>query len=239
MQWSDNALVLSSRKHGENSAIVTLLTEQYGLYSGLAKGVSSPKYRGMYQQGNLIHATWKARLPEHLGLLSSELLESSMGIMLGDSHRLTALSSMSMVIQHSLTERECEETIFRGLYHFISLLKTDEPWHIDYIKLELQLLATLGFGLDLSECAATGSTHDLCYVSPKTGKAVSAEAGEPYKDKLLPLPSFLKNAMSNNSPHDIIQGFQLTGYFLEKWNFHPRNMTLPSARKRLEELVTP
>lgn len=238
MQWSDKAIVLSIKKYGETSAIVTLLTEHMGLTSGLVKGISSPKLRGIYQQGNITQVTWKARLPEHLGFISGELLESSVMILLTDSHRLAALSSITAVVAHCLPERECETQIYHHLYQFITLLKTDQPWHIAYIKLELLLLAALGFGLDLTECAATGVTDNLFYVSPKTGKAVSATAGEPYKDKLLTLPSFLKTDISASLEADIKHGFRLTGYFLEKWNFIPRNMKLPAARSRLEELIS-
>lgn len=238
MQWSDKAIVLSVKKYGETSAIVTLLTKQQGLHAGLVKGISSPRLRGIYQQGNVIDMIWKARLPEHLGFISGELRESSVVILLTDAHRLAALSSICTVIAHCLPERECEAAVFDRLYQLITLLKTDHMWHIPYLRLELLLLATLGFGLDLSECAATGATDNLLYVSPKTGKAVSATAGEPYKDKLLPLPSFLKHDTTAYTSHDIRHGFRLTGYFLEKWNFAPRNMKLPAARSRLEELVT-
>jgi DNA repair protein RecO (recombination protein O) len=237
VNWSDNAIILATRKHGESSAIVTLLTEQLGLYNGLVKGITAPRLRGIYQQGNLIHATWKARLPEHLGFLTGELLESSAPIMMGDRARLAALSSICAMISHCLPERESAERIFHSLYEFIRLLKQDSAWHLPYIRLELYLLQALGFGLDLSECAATGAREKLHYVSPKTGKAVSEAAGAPYHDKLLLLPNFLKESTSSPTAPDIMQGFKLTGYFLEKWNFSPRNMKLPAARVRLEELI--
>jgi DNA repair protein RecO (recombination protein O) len=237
MQWVDNAIVLAVKKHGESSAILTLLTEESGLHYGMVKGISSPKWRGTYQQGNLISANWKARLPEHLGFISGELLYSSAALVMGDPLRLAALSSMCTVIAHCLPEREKEQRVFGALRQFIALLASEDQWQHAYIKLEILLLSALGFGLELSECAATGSRDNLCYVSPNTGKAVCEAAGAPYRDKLFTLPNFLKNATTAYTQQDVMLGLRLTGYFLEKWNFRPRNMTLPQARCRLEELL--
>jgi DNA repair protein RecO (recombination protein O) len=243
MQWSDSSLVISTRKYGENAAIIGLLSEHHGLCYGLVRGNNSAKSRGIYQQGNLIFATWKARLAEHLGSITGELLESSALIMLGDKGRLSALASICSLIPHCLPENEPAPLLFSSLYHVIAVLKTDQHWYSDYLKFELTLLNLLGFGLDLSECAATGSTENLCYISPKTGRAVSAEAGAPYKDKLFLLPDFLKNAIFTDkigviSAAELKQGLRVTGYFLDKWNFHPRNINFPMARIQLEEQLS-
>jgi len=238
MQWTDDAIILTVRKHGENSAIVMLMSKEHGLYGGLVRGISSPKSRAVYQPGNRIAASWKARLSEHLGSLTGELIHSPSSLLLTDHQRLAALSSICTILATSLPEREKEDVLFSSLETFIALLISYKPWIGDYIRLEMTLLASLGFGLDLSECAATGVNDALIYVSPKTGKAVCASAGEPYKDKLLPLPLFLKDHYEAEDIDEIRQGMQLTGYFLEKWTFIPRNRKLPTARHRLQELLS-
>jgi DNA repair protein RecO (recombination protein O) len=97
-------------------------------------------------------------------------------------------------------------------------------------------LAVLGFGLDLSSCAATGAADDLAYVSPRSGRAVSRAAGRPYHDKLLPLPAFLVSD-TPAAPPEIAAGLALTGYFLHRHLLLPQGRNLPEARQRLAQRV--
>jgi DNA repair protein RecO (recombination protein O) len=102
----------------------------------------------------------------------------------------------------------------------------------------LALLDELGFGMDLTQCAATGVNDDLIYVSPNTGRAVSASAGEPYRDRLLALPPFLlPGRKAPLAPGDIENAFALTGHFLETRVFNPREEKIPEGRARLLTLL--
>ncbi len=240
MQWNDSAIILSSQPYGENGSLVRLLTHQHGLYAGIVRGGASGRQRGIYQPGNVVEATWKARLPEHLGMLSAELLSSSAALFLDDPLRLNALTALCALTQGTLPERQAEEALFLQLLHLLASLKRNTPgWLEEVVWFESALLTEMGFGLDLTECAATGKTDRLCYVSPKSGRAVSEEAGSPYKDKLLALPAFLRGENRSVSNDDIIAGLRLTGYFLEKHGFAPKGRPLPPARERLSQLIRP
>src|SRR3546814_314852 len=202
MDWRDEGIVLSMRRHGEAAAIVTLLTREHGRHAGLVRGGASRRRRGELQVGNLVTATWRARLEEHLGSLSVELAESWTARLLDRPGRLAALSAATALVDAGLPEREPHPVLFESLKELLLALDRD-GWAAAYVRWEVALLAELGFGLDLSCCAATGRNDELAYVSPKTGRAVSLSAGEPYRDKLLPLPAFLTDRKSTrlNSSH--------------------------------------
>jgi len=231
MDWRDDGIVLSLRKHGESSVIVHLLTREHGRHSGLVRGGNSKKLRGVLQPGNEVHANWRARLEEHLGGYSIELLDGHTGRVLSDPNRLAAMSSACALVDICLPEREPHLNLFASLKALLLVLP-DEGWEGAYVAWELSLLAELGFGLDLSACAATGATEDLIYVSPKSGRAVSAEAGEVYRKKLLPLPAFLLQNTAFNST-SLSEGLRLTGYFLERHVLSPHGKLLPDARGRI------
>ncbi|MDA0781783.1 MAG: DNA repair protein RecO [Rickettsiales bacterium] len=238
MQWNDQAIILSTRKYGESSGILSLISKEHGLFNGLVRGVSSKKNCGIYQTGNFIEATWRGRLSEHLGSFSSELQTPNAAILMDCPLRLAALNCICAVLETSLPEREPAKQIYYHLKSFIEHLKNDAHWKLYYILLEIELLSHLGFRLDLSSCAATGDTDNLIYISPKSGRAVSKSAGEPYKNKLLKMPPFLKN--EGNRQYDdeqIINGLEVGAYFLEKYIYKPHNRTLPVARHRFVELI--
>jgi DNA repair protein RecO (recombination protein O) len=245
MEWSDEGLVLSARRHGENGAVVTLLTVEHGRHSGLARGAHGRTARGLYQPGNHVTARWRGRLPEHLGNWTCELIAGYAAATLDDPGRLSALSSACAMLDAALPEREPAARVFADTLAFVAALALDEGpdrrWPATYARWELQLLADLGFGLDLSACAATGVTEDLVFVSPKSGRSVSAAAGAPYRDKLLVLPEFLKSVgvAPSLAPSlaDVKQALRLTGYFLERHVFAPHDRTLPPARTRLIEAL--
>ncbi len=244
IEWSDDGIVLSARRHGESGAIVSLLTRAHGRHAGLVLGGAGRRARGVYEPGNRVAATWRARLSEHLGHFACELAESRAAALLDDALRLAALTSATAILDAALPEREPHERLFESLDALIARLcdpSTGPSWPTLYVRFELDLLTELGFGLDLTRCAATGQSDDLAYVSPKTGRAVSTTAGEPYRDRLLSLPSFLtRPAVSNGiSPADILNGLRLTGFFLEQHVFAHQppapagRSLLPAARDRL------
>jgi DNA repair protein RecO (recombination protein O) len=235
MEWTDEAVVLSTRPHGESSLVVQLLTRERGRHAGLAKGAQRGKGRAVYQPGNRVRAVWKARLDEHLGNLVADLVRGDVALFIEDADRLGALSAAASMAEAALPEREAMPRVYEGLVLLLEALAADRLWQAQYVGWELDLLAELGFGLDLARCAVTGSTEDLAFVSPKTGRAVSFAAGEPYRDKLLRLPSFLVAAdlpETPPEPADLTAALALTGFFLERHAFAPQGRPLPAARTR-------
>lgn len=231
MEWSDHGIVLSARKHGETAAILSLLTAEHGRHAGLVRGGAGRRQRGVLQQGNFVAVTWRARLEEHLGAFTVELLHSVSAQWLDDPGRLAALSAATAIIDFVVPEREPDTNIYSGLRQLIAALDEDD-WAVAYARWEFALLGELGFGLDLSACAATGKTDDLAYVSPKTGRAVSRAAGAAYHEKLLPLPAFLPGD-GPETVDQVADALRLTGYFLDRHLFAPHRRQLPDARERL------
>jgi DNA repair protein RecO (recombination protein O) len=234
MEWRDRAFVLAARRHGENAAIVELLTEQHGRHAGLVRGGQSPKLRAVLQPGNEVAAVWRGRLSEHLGTIACELVRPHAAGMLDDPDRLAGLTAAAALVATALPEREPYTDVFVSFQGLLRSLDSGIGWPAHYVEWERDLLAALGFGLDLSRCAVSGATTDLAYVSPRTGRAVSREAGRPYSDKLLALPEFLWC----DEPADrrqIALGMILTEHFLLRHVFAPQGQTLPAARTRLTE----
>lgn len=239
MEWTDDGIVLSARRHGEGGAIVQLLTREHGRHAGMVRGGSGRRARGIYQPGNEVRATWRARLSEHLGNYTCEPTTSHAAAIMGHRGALAALSAACALIEAGLPERaphpelyEATLGLIRGLDH-----GAEGGWAEAYVRWELGFLAEMGFGLDLSRCAATGANDALVYVSPKSGRAVSASAGEPYRDKLLPLPAFLTRGGAPDAAA-ATQALALTGYFLEHHIFGGPERTLPPARLRLADAVS-
>ncbi len=231
MDWTDEAILLSLRRHGETAAVVTLLTREHGRHAGLVRGGTGKAARAALQTGNRLQVTWKARLSEQLGSFTWELGGAFGSLWLHDPLRLAGLSAACALTEVCLPEREPHRAVFDGLAAVIRGLN-DEDWPSLYVQWELGLLGELGFGLDLSCCAASGVTEDLAYVSPRSGRAVSRAAGAAYHDKLLALPAFLLGASGGDRP-DVIDGLTLTGYFLERHVLMPQSKGLPAARSRL------
>lgn len=229
MEWSDQAIVLSSRRHGESGAILSVLSAMHGRHAGLVRGGGGRRGNSALQPGNLLNVTWKARLAEQLGVFSWEPMQSYSALWLDDSKRLAAIASMASLADAVLLEREPCTLSYRALMAFLSGLDRDD-WLVRYVVWELILLDDLGFGLDLTRCAASGTTEDLIYVSPKSGCAVSREAGSPYHDRLLPLPAFLLHNGAA-SVGEILAGLRLTSYFLER-HVLDGGKTTPPARQR-------
>jgi DNA repair protein RecO (recombination protein O) len=236
MDWSDHALVLASRPHGESGLVVSLLTRLHGRHAGFVPGGISRRARPIWQQGNLVEVEWRARLAEQLGNYTGELREPHAARAMDDATELAGLTAACALVDAALPEREPHPAMFDGFQAFLGALG-HPGWPAIYVRLELGLLQELGFGLDLAKCALSGVTEDLAFVSPKTGRAVSRAAAEPYKEKLLPLPAFLSTGGLPSDDAALRQGLDLTGHFLERHVFWPQNKPLPPTRARLMEIL--
>ncbi len=192
--------------------------------------------RPLLQPGNLIRVTWRARLAEHLGGFNVELIEAHAARVLDDACALAAISTLASLAR-LLPERDPHQALYAAALGVLRALDRAEIWPARFVRWELQLLADLGFGLDLSECAATGEDIDLAYVSPRSGRAVSRGAGQAYADKLLKLPAFLLDEEATASEADILSGLALTGHFLERDVLAPQGLLMPQARDRLVSLL--
>lgn len=232
IEWEDRAIVLSTRPFGENRLIVRMLTAERGLHAGLAYG-GARNHGAALQTGNLVLARWRGRSSEQLGTVGCELSRSHAGHWLEDAARLAGIVAGCAIVEACLPEREPHAPVFAGLEALLGSLR-NPAWPASYVAFELALLADAGFGLDLTRCAATGATEDLIYVSPRTGRAVGRAAGEPYSERLLALPGFLRGGASLEKA-DIRAGLALTGYFLERHILRPANRPLPASRRRLAD----
>jgi DNA repair protein RecO (recombination protein O) len=231
MEWTDDGIILGLRRHGEGHAVVELITAEHGRHLGLVYGGGSRKKTPSLQPGNSVRAVWRARLDEQLGNYTLEITQSRADRMMMAARASFGLQTMAALLR-LLPERDPHGDLF-VMSEFI-LDRIDEPEAVSLIaRFELQLLAELGFGLDLSSCAATGVTKDLVFVSPKSGRAVSREAGEEWRERLLPLPSFLRDAGVSVTAADIAAAFALTGHFLTVHVLEPRGIELPEARGSL------
>jgi DNA repair protein RecO (recombination protein O) len=229
MQWTDEGIVLGAKRHGESSAILELMTRGHGRHLGLVRGGAGSRLRPVLQPGNSVSATWRARLDEHLGIYTVEGLRLRTAAFLGAAHAVYGVTHLA-VLTRLLPERDPHPAVYVMLEGILDGLDDLRRLGAQVARFELALLAELGFGLDLTQCAATGATSDLAYVSPKSGRAVSREAGEPWRDKLMPLPAFLAGDEAEPSAADVGHGFAITGHFLSRHIFEPRGMTLPDAR---------
>ncbi len=232
--WEDQGVVLSARPHGENGAIISLLTENRGRHCGYVRGIHSAKLRALVQPGSLVNAAWQSRVSDNLGSYKLEQIRDYGAEIAMDSNKLAAMLSACSLCDAALPEREVHPGMFYGLKALLEIMG-EEVWGAGYIYWEIALLRELGFSLDLQNCAGGGGAGNLNYVSPKTGRAVSEEAGEPYKDRLLPLPAFLKrNGQMNpdqESIEEVVKGLRMTGYFLEHWVFAHASHGIPEARR--------
>ncbi len=239
VNWSDTGIVLSTKKYGEGSVIISLMTPEHGRHAGLVRGGGGKRARGTYEAGNCVSATWSARIEDQLGNYRCELLKPFAAFYLDDVLRLAGLSSACSVVERALPERETYPQIYESLFKFLSNLESKD-WLEEYVRWEISILAALGFGLNLTSCASTGQKDDLLYVSPKSGQAVSRTAGEPYKDKLLALPNFLQKGSENSRQINygsIFDGLYLTSYFLNQHIFVHNKNGPPPARIRLVDRI--
>ncbi len=238
-EWQADALVLSTRPHGEGSAVVTVLTAETGRHAGLVRGGLSSRMRGVLQPGNRVRAVWRARLPEQLGQMKLELVQSVPALLLDDALRLAGLSATCALLDGGLPEREAQPELFAGtnaLLDLISIEDINNRWLEGYIRWELGLLEAAGFQLDLVRCGASGAKSRLVHVSPRSGRAIAEGQAGAYASRMLALPGFLGGVACNQ--HDYEAGLLLTGHFLTRWLFNAHNQDIPPQRRRLSDMVT-
>ncbi|MDC1411572.1 DNA repair protein RecO [Amylibacter sp.] len=233
MEWNSEGVIVSVRKYGENSVIIDTLTPTHGRHLGVVRGGASRKMAATLQPGSQVKLEWRARLEEHLGNFRVEQLESRSD-MFDDRLRLAALSSICSIVTFSFPERMPVAELYNSTLNLMDTLNTGGDWKPLYALWELQVLEEMGFGLDLTSCAVTNVTQDLIYVSPKSGRAVSRKAAGEWMERLLPLPSFLRNKFETANNEDILNSLKTTGHFLSSWlatSLGERK--LPEARNRL------
>lgn len=233
MEWVSEALLIGLRPHGETSAVIEVMTPDYGRHLGLVKGARSRRLQPVLQAGNSLLVTWRARLETHLGLFSVELSEARAARLMESA---AGVFGVQVVAGHLrlLAEREAHPGLYRAAITLLDHLDGFLQSAALVARFELMLLEELGFGLDLSCCAATGRTDDLRFVSPKSARAVCGDAGTPYADRLLRLPAFLLSG-SEESPDadDVAAALKLTGFFLDRHVAGPRAIDLPPARAQM------
>jgi len=229
MQWTDEGIVLGVKRHGETSVILELMTQARGRHLGLVRGGVGTRLRGVLQPGNSLRATWRARLDEHLGNYAVEGVNLRAAGFLTAAHAVHGVTHLAALCR-LLAEREPHAAIYGALEEILDHLDEPRIAAPAIARFELAFLAEIGFGLDLESCAATGTTAELVYVSPRSGRAVSRAAGEAYHDKLMALPAFLRDDAMPASPADLASAFALTGFFLDRHAFAPRGLTVPEAR---------
>lgn len=244
MEWSDQAVILHAERYGEGDAILEVMTLAHGRHRGYVKGGMSRRRRADLQPGNEVALTWRARLDHQLGHFTIEVTRARVADLIARPRALAAFSAVAAVLIAALPEREAHSATYNGLIAFLDLLgapASEDAGDMlnDYgealVRFEIGLLGDLGFALDLSACAASGVNEDLIYVSPKSGRAVSREAGQPYHDKLLALPPFL----AGSGPADaagIAAGLALSGHFLQHHVLVQSGKAIPAARQRFEAL---
>ena len=236
MQWEAEALVLAARPHGESSAIVDVFSRQYGRFGGLVRGGNSRRQRPVLQPGNMVVAHWRARLSEHLGTMTVDAGRAHAAEAMSQPVLLAGLSSLCALLQVT-AERQAYPRLYDTTQIVLAGLQQPDVWPALLARFELALLEEIGFGLDLSCCAATGQTNELTHVSPRSGRAVSRAAAQPYLDKMFTLPQFLLDPSAAADDADVFHAFALSGHFLERRIYLPNNLKMPPARQRLMDML--
>ena len=233
MEWRDTGIVLSVRGHGESSAIVELLTAEHGRHAGVVRGGQSRRMTPILQPGEQLAVTWRARLEDHLGSFTIEPIKSRAAQVMGDRAALAGLNAVTALLCYALPERESHPTLYHQTMAILDMLGGTALWPLAYLRWEMTLLDELGFGLDLSQCAVTGAVENLIYVSPRTGRAVSAKGAGEWADRLFPLPAEMLGK-GDGSQENVLAGLRITGHFLTTGLAHALgDKPLPEARGRL------
>jgi DNA repair protein RecO (recombination protein O) len=237
MDWRDTGILLNARRHGENAMIIDVFTPERGRHSGVVRGGASRKVAPILQPGAQLDLVWRARLEDHLGSFTVELQRSRAAIAMQNRISLAGLNATLALLAFVLPEREPHPVLYAQTQNLLDLLDQTELWPLAYLRWETALLDDLGYGLDLSACAVTGATDNLTYVSPKSGRAVSANGAGDWADRLLPLPDAFRDGGATENP-DIAKALGLTGYFLEhKLAAVQVGKPLPEARARYIDLL--
>lgn len=239
MKFSDEGIIISQKKYGENSAVVKVFSRNHGIYRGFVRSTKSSKVRSIYQIGNLISFEFRSRLEENLGsFFAVDLVRSYCSKIIFDSLKLDCVASAFSIIDGCFLERENHQELFDELQNFLQKIAEENDdksaYLANYVKLELLILRVLGFGIDLSSCVVTNESSDLAFVSPKSGRAVSLHAAKPYEKKLLKLPNFLLQDDEKIAKEELQNGLKLSGFFLQKHVFEGQ-LNKMDARKKLEK----
>jgi DNA repair protein RecO (recombination protein O) len=230
MEWRDEGIILGTRRHGETSAILEVMTRAHGRHLGLVRGGRSRKQQPVLQAGNRVDIIWRARLDEHLGTFQVEALDLNAARLFDSAAAIYGLQTLAGHLR-LLPERDPHERLYETLGLVIGHLDDPQAAAELVVRFEIMMLDELGFGLDLTECAATGVVADLAYVSPKSGRAVSRSAGEPWRDRMLALPAFLLGGAGLRADARAIDdAFRLTGFFFSRHVYEPRGFDEPEAR---------
>ncbi|MDP4031557.1 MAG: DNA repair protein RecO [Pseudorhodobacter sp.] len=236
MEWRDEGALLSVLRHGESAAIIEVFTQAHGRHAGVVRGGASRRLTPLLQPGAQLDVSWRARLEAHIGVFTVEPIKSRAGV-LGDRLALAGLNAVCAMARAALPERDPHPQLWRATMVMLDALEADPDWPVRYLRWELLLLEELGFGLELSRCAVTGSRDDLAFVSPKTGRAVSRAGAGDWAARLLPLPACLLGQGAAR-PGDIAAGLAITGHFLTRGMATLRHSPhLPEARARLLDLL--
>ncbi|MGU9962089.1 MAG: DNA repair protein RecO [Candidatus Puniceispirillales bacterium WSBS_2018_MAG_OTU23] len=247
-EWNDTAFILSARPHGETSVIVNIITAEHGRQAGLVRGGQSSKMRGLLQPGNQVEVAWRARLEEHLGAMQLELISANASSVLDDKLRLAGLSSVCAVMEACLPEREPATPVYNATSALLQMItdeglpsdgdkNLDDSWIGGYVRWEMGMLSIAGYALGLDRCGISGKTEGLAYVSPRTGVAVTKANAGIHAPRLLLLPRFLGGISQKPFEEDLLDGMELTGYFLEKQVFGLHHKPLPPVRERFAHLA--
>lgn len=234
--WRDSGILLSRRPHGETSVIIEVFTPEQGRHAGVVRGGTSRKIAPVLQPGAQLDLAWQARLEDHIGRFQVEPLRSRAATALGDRLSLSGLNAVTALLSFCLPEREPHPALYRETERLLDLLGQPEIWPLAYLRWELRLLEEMGYALQLSHCAVTGSQDDLIYVSPRTGRAVSRGAAGDWADRLLPLPAILRGD-GPGPDSEVVQGLVTTGYFLNEHLAHDLGRPLPVARARFVDVL--
>ena len=216
MDWRDEGILLTARRHGESAAIVEIFTARHGRHAGVVRGGGGRRMAPVLQPGSRLAVEWSARLEEHIGTFRVDPIASRAAILMADPAALATLAAATALVAATLPERDAHPELYALSLALLDALGTAPDWPARYAAWELALLAELGFGLDLAACAVTGATEDLVWVSPRTGRAVSRTAGAPWADRLLALPAFLRRVGDGApEPAEVADALALTGHFLD------------------------
>jgi DNA repair protein RecO (recombination protein O) len=237
VEWREEGLLLSQRRHGESAAIIEVFTEAHGRHAGIVRGGASRKVAPILQPGAQLDLTWRARLEDHLGTFTVEPVKSRAAALMGDRVMLAGLNALTSLLSFALPEREAHPPLYGRTLAVLDMMEEGPFWTLAYLRWEISLLEDLGFGLDLTRCAATGATEGLAYVSPRTGRAVSEAGAGEWAGRLLPLsPALL--GKGQGSAAEVAEGLRVTGHFLEtRLAAALGDKPLPAARSRLIDLI--
>ena len=235
MEVNDHGIIVSKRYYSESSVIVSIFSESHGIVRGLIKGALKSKTKHTLQLGNLVKFNKRSRLQEHLGYINIELLKSNLLNIMNSKIKLLITNTICLYLSDFLQENIPLKS-FYSCTAKVLLEKINKDYYKYYILWELQLLANIGFGLDLQKCAVTNSTTNLYYISPKTGKVVTKEVGDPYKDKLFKVPDFIINDNLTYTMKDIYDMLNITQYFLNRF-VNEYGKSIPKQREMIVNKV--